>query len=167
MAINDIEFTEFASARWMTLVRAAVLLGSSVAEAEDLAQVTLTKCYLSWSRVQRADNIEAYVSRILLNSFRASRRRRWWGEEPTAEIPEAPQPTSRDVETELMVQSALKQLSQGQREVVVLRLLMNLSEQQTADALSVAVGTVKSRLARATAQLSSDPTLSDLRSTGG
>jgi RNA polymerase sigma-70 factor (sigma-E family) len=148
----------------MTLVRSAVLLGSSMHEAEDLAQATLLRCHLSWSRVEAADNRDAYVSRILLNCLRASRRRRWWGERPSARIPDlAVSDRADDVAAELTIRAALGRLSQGQREVVVLRYFVMLTEQQVADTLSIAPGTVKSRLFRALAHLAADSDLDDLR----
>jgi RNA polymerase sigma-70 factor (sigma-E family) len=148
----------------MTLVRSAVLLGSSIHEAEDLAQATLLRCHLSWSRVVAADNRDAYVSRILLNCLRASRRRRWWGERPSSRVPDVAVPDrSDDVAAELTVRAALGRLSQGQREVVVLRYFVMLTERQVADTLSIAPGTVKSRLSRALTQLAGDSALDDLR----
>ena len=57
---------------------------------------------------------------------------------------------------------ALGNLSKPNREVVVLRYFVHLSEQQTARVLDIAPGTVKSRLSRALAQLSLDPHLTDL-----
>ncbi|MDQ3485722.1 MAG: hypothetical protein M3445_10005, partial [Actinomycetota bacterium] len=48
------------------------------------------------------------------------------------------------------------------RAVVVLRYFADLTEQQTADALGVPSGTVKSRLSRALDHLADDPNLCDL-----
>ena len=81
-------FSEYAGARWRTLVRSAVLLGCDLQDAEDLAQATLLRCYVKWARVERADDRDAYVARMLINLHRQSRRRRWWGERPTDELPE-------------------------------------------------------------------------------
>jgi len=53
---RDEEFTDYVATRWPRLVRSAVLLGASPSEAEDLVQVALTRCLVSWSKVQRADN---------------------------------------------------------------------------------------------------------------
>ncbi len=52
-----------------------------------------------------------------------------------------------------LVQRALAGLSVANRQVVVLRFFAGLTEQQTADALGIPTGTVKSRLSRAFAQL--------------
>ena len=76
---RDDEFSAYVAARWPRLVRSAVLLGCSHAEAEDLVQTALERTLVHWRRVRRADDRDAYVHRILLNSFRSARRaaRRW------------------------------------------------------------------------------------------
>lgn len=161
--MDEQAYAEFASAHWMRLVRSAVLLGASVHEAEDLAQTTLLQCHLAWRKVQAADNRDAYVSRILLNALRASKRRRWWGERPSSRLPDSGVPDrSDDVAAELTIRAALGRLSQGQREVVVLRFYVMLTEQQMAEVLSIAPGTVKSRLSRAMERLAEDSDLDDL-----
>ena len=159
----EIDFETYAAARWSSLVRSAVFLGCSVEEAQDLAQATLLRSYIAWSRVQRADDIDAYVYRSLINGLRDSRRRRWWGEHPTERLPDSTAPD----ETEAVVVAdaihrALAGLSKDHRDVVVLRFFANLSEQQTSHALGVEVGTVKSRLSRALAKLALDDHMLDL-----
>lgn len=67
------------------------------------------------------------------------------------------------VDLAVSVDRALGRLSSQHRQVLTLRFLAGLSEQQTATALGVPVGTVKSRASRALASLASDGTLSDLR----
>jgi DNA-directed RNA polymerase specialized sigma24 family protein len=54
-----------------------------------------------------------------------------------------------DLDTPLQVRAVLDQLPPAHRAVLVLRDLEDLSEQETAEALGVEVGTVKSRLHRA------------------
>ncbi len=161
---------DYARAAWGSLVRSAVFLGCTVHEAEDLAQTTLVRCYTAWPHVAGADDRAAYVYRILLNCLRDSRRRRWWGERPTEQLPETPtvdEATAVDLAD--AVHRALAGLSKRNRDVVVLRYFAGLSERQTADALGVPPGTVKSRLSRALGQLAVDAHLSDLRPdlTGG
>jgi RNA polymerase sigma-70 factor (sigma-E family) len=162
MADNE-DYAAYAAARWTSLVRSAVFLGCSVEEAQDVAQTTLLRCHVAWAKVNRADDRDAYVFRVLLNCLRDSRRRRWWGERPTARLPDA---TTRDLTADVdvadAVHRALAGLSKVNRDVVVLRYFANLSEQQTADALGIATGTVKSRLSRALAQLAADTHLLDL-----
>lgn len=158
------EFTSYVAARWPRLVRSAVLLGCSPAEAEDVVQTTLERCLLHWRRVRRAADRDAYVHRVLINTFTSARRRRWSGERPTAELPDrpAPDPTTTVDDADVVLR-ALERLSTDQRAAIVLRYYAHLSEQQMAGVLGVAPGTVKSRCARALATLAEDPALGDLR----
>src|SRR3546814_9775953 len=163
---RDDEFSEYVASRWTRLVRSAVLLGCSPAEAEDVAQTALTKCLVHWSKVQRADDRDAYVHRVLVNTFTSERRRRWTGERPVQVLPDDGTPDGTDaVDTADAMQRSLARLSADQRAVVVLRFYAHLSEQQSAAALDVPVGTVKSRLSRALKVLAEDPHLSELRGT--
>ncbi len=161
---RDEEFSAYASARWPALVRSAVLLGCTVQDAEDLAQTALLRCYLAWAKVTKADDRDAYVYRILVNAYHDSRRRRWWGEKPAVVVPEQIEAdaTTR-VDAADAVGRALARLSQVNREVVVLRYYAHLNDQQIAEALNIAPGTVKSRVSRALTQLSTDANLADLR----
>lgn len=160
---HDRDFTDFASARWSALVRSAVFLGCTTEEAQDLAQHTLLRCYTSWRKVQRAGDQDAYLYRMLLNALRDARRRRWRNERPTATLPDR----GRDDQTHHIdvadaVDRALRELSPANREAVVLRYYAHLSEQQTAQVLGIAPGTVKSRVSRALAQLATSTHLKDL-----
>ncbi len=165
------DFEAFMAARWPGLVRAAVLMGADLHAAEDLAQAALVDCHRRWSRVQLAQDSTAYVHRILINRMRASRRRRWSYEVPTdpttqqglQAAPCAGGDVAESVSVSHGVREALVGLPLIQRQVVVLRHFCDLSEQQTADVLDVAPGTVKSRLSRAMTALAADPRLIPLR----
>ncbi|MCD4533615.1 SigE family RNA polymerase sigma factor [Nocardioides sp. cx-169] len=161
----DTEFASWAEEAWPALVRSAVFLGCRLPEAEDLVQTTLARCYSAWAKVRAADNRDAYVYRMLVNGLRDSKRRRWWGEQATEVLPEgrtgARDPMA-DVDTADAIHRAMAGLSKVNRDVVVLRYFAQLTEQQTADALGVPPGTVKSRLSRALAQLAADHHLADL-----
>lgn len=160
------DFTEYVAAHWPRLVGSAVLLGCAPAEAEDLVQTALERCLVKWGNVMRADDRDAYVHRVLINSFTSSRRRRWTNEHPTADLPHPPGPdeTARVEDTDA-VSRALDQLTADQRTAVVLRYYAHLSEQQMASVLGVAPGTVKSRLSRAIKMLAQDPRMAELRGT--
>jgi RNA polymerase sigma-70 factor (sigma-E family) len=160
---RDEDFTAYMAACWPRLVRSAVLLGCSPQEAEDLAQTALSRCYVSWAKVAAANDRDAYVYRVLVNCHTDSRRRRWWGERPSDEATtrtDSLDATARNAVTDA-VERALGALSTDHRAVIVLRFYADLSEQQTAEVLGVARGTVKSRLSRALAQLSLSDHLTD------
>lgn len=159
------DFADYAREAWGSLVRSAVFLGCGLHEAEDLAQTTLVRCYTAWPSVVAADNRAAYVYRMLLNCLRDSKRRRWWGERPTERLPqERSGPDAiTGVDTTDAVHRALAGLGKPQRDVVVLRYFAGLSEAETAEALGVPAGTVKSRLSRALAALAGDDHLADFK----
>ncbi|WP_232678149.1 SigE family RNA polymerase sigma factor [Nocardioides sp. R-C-SC26] len=165
-AADDGDFAAYVQESWPALVRSAVFLGCTPHEAEDIAQTTLVRCYAAWPRVVRADNRTAYVYRMLLNCLRDSRRRRWWGERPTEHLPHDPTPAPDAmsvVDTADAVHRALAGLGKPHRDVVVLRYFAGLTEAETAEALGVPAGTVKSRLSRSLARLAADAHLADLK----
>lgn len=154
------DFTEYVEARRPRLVRTAVLMGCPEADAEDIVQSTLAKCLRSWRRVSRADNPDAYVNRVLVNTLRDARARRWNGEYPTEALPEDIE-EPQDVDG-IVVRRALASLPREHREVLVLRFFADLSERQAAEALRVPLGTVKSRTSRAIAALSAHADIAGL-----
>jgi DNA-directed RNA polymerase specialized sigma24 family protein len=84
------------------------------------------------------------------------RRRRRRGEWSTAELPDDAVPDddgTATVELRCALLAALGRLPVGQRAVLALRFLEDLSERETAEALGVSAGTVKSRTSRALASL--------------
>lgn len=101
--------------------------------------------------------------KVLVNCYRDSRRRRRWGEHPAERLPGGTAADAVDglahVDTEDAVQRALGSLSVANRAAIVLRFYAHLSEQETAEALGIAVGTVKSRTSRALARLATNPHL--------
>lgn len=159
---HEDEYADFVTGRWPSLVRAAVFLGASPDEAEDLAQTTLVLCYRKWDRVRAADDRDAYVFRMLLNALRSDRRTAWWRKRDLRELPD--QPVGDGSEAAAIadaVHRAMSTLSADQRNVVVLRYFVQLTEAQTAAVLGVPAGTVKSRLSRSIASLSANHHLSE------
>lgn len=154
------EFDEYVAARRVRLVRTAVLLGCPPADAEDVVQTALLRCYRSWRRVSRADSPDAYVHRVLVNTYLDSRSRRWTGEVPTESLPEPV--ADVDLSLGLAVRRALAAMSDEHRAVLVLRFFADLSERDTAEALGLPAGTVKSRTARALAALGASEHLKDV-----
>jgi RNA polymerase sigma-70 factor (sigma-E family) len=161
---RNAEFSEYVAIRWARLVRSAVLLGCSPAEAEDVVQTALTRCLLNWSKVRGADDTDAYVHRVVINTFTSGRRRRWAGERPMAELPEPQQDDATTTYDDAdAIRRSLERLTPEQRATVVLRYYAHMTEQQMASVLGIAPGTVKSRLSRALKLLADDPHLTELR----
>lgn len=130
------EFEEYVAARRTALVRSVVLLGCPVVDAEDVVQAALLRCFRHWRKVQRADRPDAYVYRVLVNTLRDDRSRRWHGERPTETLPD--DVVDPDHTTGLAVRTALAQMDAGPREVLVLRYYADLSEADIAAVLGIA-----------------------------
>lgn len=157
-------FAEFVGTRQRRLQRAAWLLTGDWTTAEDLVQTALARAWRHWRRVDAAGDPDAYVRRILVNSFVSASRRRWLGERPVASVPDRPAlgEFSADVGNRLLVRAALARLSHRQRAVLVLRYFDDLTEAQVADVMGCAVGTVKSTAAKALERLRADADIADL-----
>lgn len=154
MDTHDHDFTAYAAGRWASLVRAAVLLGCTPADAEDIAQTALIKTWAHWRRVKNVAEPDAYVYRIMVNALSTSRRRKWHAERPTDQLPDrVDADATAEVALRDAVTVALRKLPVEQQQVLVLRFVADLTERATADVLGVAVGTVKSRTSRALAAL--------------
>lgn len=152
-------FEEFVAARRAALLRSAYLLTGDHQDAEDLVQVALVKAVPHWHRI--ADHPEPYVRRILARESVNRWRRRRWREVSTDLLPERPV-GSVDPDDGSVVRDALVSLAPRQRAVIVLRYYEDLTERQTADALGISVGTVKSQARDGLARLRA--TLPDLDS---
>ena len=138
-------YQEYVAARWTALYRTAYLLTANHADAEDLAQTTLVKAYLAWARVTAAESPDAYVRRILTNEFLSSRRPlRVTREHLVHQAPDAPTTAAPGPDDRLLLWPHIVTLPPRQRAVIVLRYYEDLSEQQIAEILGCAPGTVKS-----------------------
>ena len=157
-------FESFVASRWRPLMRAAWLLTGDWASAEDLVQNTLTRAWGAWHQVSAADEPDAYVRRMLSNEFLSGRRRKMSGEVPRGELPEpaGAESSDDDVVRRLVLDRALAALPPVQRAVVVLRFFLDLSVDQTAQALDCSVGNVKSQSSRALAKLRASSDLDQL-----
>jgi RNA polymerase sigma-70 factor (sigma-E family) len=155
---DDAAFRTFVQANGPTLLHAARLLTGDHHRGEDLVQTALTKVYLKWDRL--ADPLP-YARRVLVTSHIDSTRRRWWGERPTETLPDDGRPDDALEATEERDEliRLLRELSPRERAAVVLRYYCDLSEQDTAATLGVAIGTVKSTCARALARLRVEATV--------
>ena len=154
-ASRDEEFAAYMQARQPSLLRTAYLLTGDRHTAEDLVQTALAKLYLSWDKVHSRDSIDGYVRRILVNEHNSLWRRGWKKREyATEEVPESGHVTDTyDDGQRAAVWAVVQTLPKKARAVVVLRYYEQLSEAETAEALGISVGTVKSQASRALAAL--------------
>lgn len=153
-ATRDAEFEAWLQVRQPALHRTAWALTGNPHDAADLLQTALAKVYLSWERVRKAGSTDAYARRILVNEHTSLWRRAFKRREHTTyAVPETPVDDTYDEGRSQTLWSFVQTLSPKQRAVVVLRYYEELSEAETAEALGVSVGTVKSQCSRALASL--------------
>ncbi|MEE1930597.1 SigE family RNA polymerase sigma factor [Streptomyces sp. TRM 70351] len=149
------EFRAFYERHHAELVRLAARLLADGSEGEDLAADAFAALWHRWDRVRAARHPAAYargvVAHLARSRIRAGARERrrvalfWAGGPQYAE--------DADVPSVLDVRAALARLPRGRRACVVLRHAFGLSERDTASALGVSVGTVKSQTSRSVAEL--------------
>ncbi|MER7274403.1 SigE family RNA polymerase sigma factor [Dactylosporangium sp. NPDC000244] len=160
-ADRDQQFQAFMDRATQRLYRVACLLTGDAGEAEELTQHTLVRTYAAWERLDGGDPY-AYARRILVNLHSDWWRRRRRRERPMPQVPErvaaGPDPADAALDRASLTR-ALAHLSRRERAVIVCRYYLDLTEQQTAAELGVAVGTVKSACSRALRKLRVDPEL--------
>ena len=150
--MDESAFSEYVVARRPQLFRTACLLCGDPHRAEDVVQDALTRLYAAWDRVERMDNIDGYVRSIIVNAHYSERRRPWRRERPS-EPRDVPLEPGFAVEDADAIRAALRALPPGQRRVIVLRHIWNLTIEETAAELRISAGTVKSQSADAVAAL--------------
>jgi RNA polymerase sigma-70 factor (sigma-E family) len=144
---SDDTFEAYFAERVAGLRRFAYLLTGNWHDAEDVVQAAFVRLFSVWHRV-RPDTADAYVRQVLVNVFLSSKRGQRGRERPVAVVPDrAVADTGAD--DRVAVGNALGTLTPSQRAVVVLRFWEGLSVAETAAALGVSAGTVKSQLHRA------------------
>jgi len=134
-------------------------------EAADLSQEVFLRIFRTLAQFRGQSTLRTWIYRIVVNQ--ASNRQRWWRrrrraqqvalDDHTAAHGELPESRSYAMPDQVLQQreiagrvwQALDQLPFDQRAVIVLREIDGLSYEEIATSLGVAVGTVKSRLARA------------------
>jgi RNA polymerase sigma-70 factor (ECF subfamily) len=141
---------------------AARLLGD-LEEARDVSQEVFLQVFRTLGRFEGRSSLKTWIYRIAVNQ--CHNRRRFWRRRrrdrsisldalPLSDVARlaAPGTAERDYERSERargVQRALESVPFRQRAVLVLREVEGLTCEQTAEALSIPVGTVKSRLSRA------------------
>ncbi|MEU8327585.1 SigE family RNA polymerase sigma factor [Micromonospora sp. NPDC048839] len=149
------EFVEYVSARLPSLHRTAFLMCGDAHLADDVVQQTITALYVHWRKVSRADNVDAYVHRMLVHKLVDEKRLSWSKVRLSGSTPEPERPVlphDEVAERDSLV-AALAHLPRGQRTVLVLRFLCDLSLADTAAAMGCSEGNVKSQTARALAAI--------------
>jgi len=145
---GDVEAYNLLVSRWEKRVFNYLLrLVSNREDALDVSQDVFLKAYQNLPKLDAPEKFAGWLFRIAHNeAFSLLRRRR-----PEAELP--PNMTAPDsggrllpMELSLAVESALKRLSEDQREAVLLKIYQGFKFEEMAEILECPVSTVKSRL---------------------
>jgi RNA polymerase sigma-70 factor (sigma-E family) len=153
---EEAQFWEFATARRHGLLRVAYLLTGDRELAEDFVQDALFQAYRNWRRIERSNQPEAYVRKIVVNLANSRwRRLKHRNVSLYGDVPD--RPTARDAHADVdrsdELWRALATLPTGMRTVIVLRFYEELTEAETAAVLGKSVGTVKSQSSRGLARM--------------
>jgi RNA polymerase sigma-70 factor (ECF subfamily) len=165
VAADELACTRLVTDHQRMVYQLALHLLGDPQEALDLSQEVFLKVFRTLGQFRGQSTLRTWIYRIVVNQ--ASNRQRWWrrrhrsqqvrlddlaatgGELPEQRGFSMPDRLLQQRETSDRVWAALKRLPFDQRAVIVLREIDGLSYEEIATSLSVAVGTVKSRLARA------------------
>lgn len=148
-AAHEREFVDFVRDASPRLLTTAWMLTGDPHQAEELVQEALARVYVRWPKVRTGTPL-AYTRRAVTNLHTDHWRKR----RREVLVDETPERVDRGASSQhLDLIRALQTLPERQRQVVVLRHYLDLSEQQTADELGIGVGTVKSATSRGLARL--------------
>jgi RNA polymerase sigma factor (sigma-70 family) len=151
---------------WETIVRThqgiafrtAYVLAGNAADAEEAAQDGFVKAYRALGRFHRGAPFRPWLLRIVANEARNRRRSaarrerlslRAAAEARPGDAVPSPEAALFARESQEQLLAAIERLSEDHRDAIVCRYVLDLSEDETAAALGVRRGTVKSRLSRA------------------
>ncbi|PRY60608.1 MULTISPECIES: SigE family RNA polymerase sigma factor [Glycomyces] len=154
-ALDEDAFRAFFERHHAELARFAWMLVGERTAAEDIAADAMLAVWRQWDQARRARSQIAYARGIVANlaktriraAVRERRRNTLFWQKPT-EAAEGP-----DTAAVVDVRAALDRLPMRRRACVVLRHSLGLSERETADALGISVGTVKSQTSKGLADL--------------
>ncbi|MEO3785549.1 SigE family RNA polymerase sigma factor [Actinocorallia sp. B10E7] len=151
---DESTFSELYREHALGLTRLALLMVGDRQTAEDVVQEAFLGLYRRWRSLRDRDKALVYARSAVLNGSRSVLRRR------RLPLLGAHLPPVWSAESEVMVGedrrqvlAALQRLSSRQREALILRYFLELSEEETAATMRVSRGTVKSTTSRGVAAL--------------
>ena len=151
MGHEKTEFAEFFQASWEPCLMAVAASTGSVQLAEDQVAEAFARAWLSWRKVRRHPAPRAWAVRTALNTGMS-----WWRKR-MRELPlaghDAAGPRDADDGLHAAVLTALRHLPDRQREVIALRVFLDLGIDTIAGHLGIAPATVRVHLSRAVATL--------------
>ena len=116
--------------------------------AEDATQDTLVRAWRDLPTLRDVERFDAWLYRLLVRSCAdiGRRRRRWRAELRVMPLEPAEPDRAAELADRDQLERGLRRLSDAQRTILILHFYVGLSPSEAADALSIPVGTAKSRL---------------------
>lgn len=167
---DDIAYDELVRTYHASLFHVAYRMLGDSGEASDAVQEIFLKVFRNVQRFRGESSLKTWIFRIGLSEI--LNRLRWWKRRhrySTVSLDDdhegrgngivvsdsrpTPQQALETKEQDAAIQRALSQLSSDHRSILVLRDIEGFSYSEIADILNVSIGTVKSRLARARADM--------------
>jgi RNA polymerase sigma factor (sigma-70 family) len=131
------EFSEAFDRCFLAGYQAAYRIVGERADAEDIAQESMTRAYIRWGAISGYS--EPWVVRVAINiALDAVRRKK---RRPS--VPSGGRVDETDIDARLDLSRAIARLPKRQREVVALRYVADLSEADVMELLGCSAGTVK------------------------
>jgi RNA polymerase sigma factor (sigma-70 family) len=159
------EFAEFFQESWEPCLRAVTVVVGCPELAEDQVAEAFAKAWACWRKVSRHPAPRAWVVRAALNTGAS-----WWRRWRSRELPlaghdvTAPADFSDGLDAALL--AALLRLPSRQREVIALRIFLDLDTGTIAEQMGIEPGTVRMHLSRAVAALRHELTLTHVTEAG-
>ena len=142
--------------QYRPLVRMSAMLLGDTSAAEEVVQEAFIAVHAAWRRLRDADKAVPYLRRAVLNRSRSILRHRMVVDRhmPAREpdMPSAEQGAITQLERSAVIE-ALRSLPARQREALVLKFYLGLSEEEVAAAMKISTGAVKSHTSRGKAAL--------------
>jgi RNA polymerase sigma-70 factor (ECF subfamily) len=154
MAGDHDAYAELVRGRIGRLYHLARLILRDAEQAEDATQEALVAAWRDLSAVRDPDRFDAWLHRLLVRAcYRVAKQGRHLAVVELA-LDSTPEPTTPDAQRAVAVRDQLdrgfRRLSPEQRAVIVLHHYLGLSLAESAEALTIPLGTMQSRLSRAT-----------------
>jgi RNA polymerase sigma-70 factor (sigma-E family) len=149
--------TELYEARALEMIRLAHVILGDRQRAEDIVQEAFCGLYRRWAKLSDTANAVPYLRSCVLNGCRSAMRRPG---RPAGEAAAAPAEAAVSAEAAVLtleerreVIQAVRRLPGRQREALVLRFYLGLSAEESAAAMGIGAGTVRSAISRGLASL--------------
>jgi RNA polymerase sigma-70 factor (sigma-E family) len=143
-------------AQYRPLVRMSAMLLGDIGTAEEVVQESFIAVHAAWRRLRDIDKAVPYLRRSVLNRSRSILRHRMVVDRhvPAREpdMPSAEQGAIAQLERSAVIE-ALRSLPARQREALVLKFYLELTEEEVAAAMKISTGAVKSHTSRGKAAL--------------